>query len=398
MTLRVISTLTSGRISGVDVFAFHLTSELVRRGVDARVLLTNPDRVEIDRMPLPTGVPVEELPIERRRKRRHRRRALTDYLASAAPCIYLPNYDYDHSIVSARLPESICTVGIVHSDDPMHYDHVRLLGRFWNAVVGVSAHTTETAAGLFGRRDRVFRIPYGVPVIPTVGPGTKRRSDRLRLLYVGRIEQSQKRVFDMLALLGLLERRGLSAQLTVVGDGPARVEFEQRGRRHIEEGRLRVFSTRPNEEMPELYLDADVFLLTSAFEGMPVSLLEAMAFGCVPLVTKVKSGVPELVREGVNGLLAEVGDIEGMADQLQRLQRRPDEIERMGVEARKTIEIGEHSLNHMVDRYLELFELLTEDVATGRYRRPRPVPGELPYRRIRCRVRRNWIRWIGPLP
>jgi glycosyltransferase involved in cell wall biosynthesis len=389
MRLRVVSTLTSGRISGVDVFAMHLTEGLAKRGVDARLLFTNPDRVEIDRMPLPPSATAEQLPEESRGKRRRRRRALREYLTAIAPCIYLPNYDYDHSPVCASLPDSVATIGIVHSDDPMHYDHVRVLGRFWNAVVGVSSHTTRAAANLFPRPDRVFRIPYGVPVLPSFTPRADRKPGEIRLLYVGRLEQSQKRVLDMVELLDRLVRRRVPARLTLVGDGPARSKIEESGRRHVESGALRLLGTRRNDEMPEMYLDADVFLLTSAFEGLPVSLLEAMAFGCVPLATNVKSGVPELVQEGVNGLLVDVGDVEAMADRIERLQREPAEIERMGEAARRSMEAGEHSLDRMVDRYLELFAVVESDLRRGKFRRPRPFPGELAYRRLQCRVGRN---------
>lgn len=389
MRLRVVSTLTSGRISGVDVFALHLTEGLVKRGVDARLLFTNPDRIEVDQMPLPPHATTEQLPEDSREKRRHRRRALREYLAALAPCVYLPNYDYDHSPVCAYLPDSVATIGIVHSDDPMHYDHVRVLGRFWNAVVGVSSHTTKETAKIFPRPDRVFRIPYGVPVLPSFAPRVDRKPGEIRLLYVGRLEQSQKRVLDMIELLDRLEGRRIPARLTLVGDGPARSRIEESGRRHIEAGALRLYGARRNDEMPEMYLDADVFLLTSAFEGLPVSLLEAMAFGCVPVATNVKSGVPEVVQQGVNGFLVDVGDVEAMANRIERLQREPAEIERMGEAARRSMEAGEHSLDRMVDRYLELFSTVDLDLRSGRFRRPSPFPGELAYRRLQCRVGRN---------
>lgn len=395
MSFRVISSLTSGRISGVDVFAFHLTTGLLRRGIDSKILLTRSERVEIDQMPIPAGIPVETLPEHRRRKQRHRRAALTEYLLSQAPCIYLPNYDFDHSPISAYLPESVCTVGIVHSDDPMHYDHVRSLGRFWNALVAVSSHTAEATAMIFRRSRQVHRIPYGVPVLPSFIPRCDREPGTIRLLYVGRIEQSQKRVLDMVRLLDRLEALGVPVQLTMVGDGPTKPDVEREGRRHIERGSLRLYGTRRNDEMPELFLDSDVFVLTSAFEGLPVSLLEAMAFGCVPVVTNVKSGIPEILRSGVNGLVVEVGDIDAMARAIQWLQAEPRRIELLGESARKTIAEGEHSLEHMVSRYLELFEQLLDDVRHGRYCRPQPIPGEMIYHRWHSRIRRNLRRFLG---
>ena len=389
MNWRVISCLTSGRISGVDIFAFHLTEGLVRRGVDARILMTHPDRIELDRLPLPTGVPIDTLPKEWRSKRRYRRRALREYLKSQAPCIYIPNYDYDHSPISATLPAEIYTVGIVHSDDPMHYDHVRQLGRFWNAVVAVSqkiAHTTSTLPRVEGK---IHTIPYGVPCLNNLPTRSHESGRPLRILYVGRIEQTQKRVLDMPRILDKLKEREVPVVLTIVGDGPARAELEVAARHHIEDGTLRLLGTKLNEEMPALYQEADLFLLTSAFEGLPVSLLEAMSFGCVPVVTHVKSGVSEVVIEGQTGCLVEVGDIDGIASRIAELAANPDLRKTLAEGALSFIHQGEHSVDRMVDRYLELFANITKDSQSGIFQRPEPYFAELFIRGWQCRVRRN---------
>ncbi len=83
---------------------------------------------------------------------------------SLGECIYMPNYDFCHSPISARLPASIHTVGILHSDDAMHYDHVRQLGRFWNRVVTVSQRIAETCRAIDVPADKLLTIPYGIPI------------------------------------------------------------------------------------------------------------------------------------------------------------------------------------------------------------------------------------------
>ena len=389
MNWRVISCLTSGRISGVDIFAFHLTEGLLRRGIDARILLTHPDRVELDRLPLPASVPIDTLPKEWRSKRRYRRRALREYLKSQAPCIYIPNYDYDHSPISATLPREIYTIGIVHSDDPMHYDHVRQLGRFWDAVVAVSHKIAETTSALPRVEGRLHTIPYGVPCPADLTVRRHEPGKPLQILYVGRLEQTQKRVLDMPLILDRLKEERVPVVLTMVGDGPARAALEAAARQHLKDGTLRLLGTKLNEEMPALYQSADIFLLTSSFEGLPVSLLEAMSFGCVPVVTRVKSGVSEVVKEGETGCLVDIGDVEGIAKRIAELAAHPALRDKLASGALSFIHQGEHSVDRMVERYIDLFAHITQQSERGEFQRPTPFFAELFVRRWQCRVRRN---------
>ncbi|MBY0587857.1 glycosyltransferase family 4 protein [bacterium] len=395
MAWKIISCLTSGRISGVDIFVIHLTEELRRRGHDARILLTRAGKDEADAMPLPTSAPIETLPPDWRHKRRYRRRALRNYLLAQGPCIYMPNYDFCHSPISARLPESIHTVGILHSDDPMHYDHVRQLGRFWNRVVAVSDRIAQTCHQLKVPAERLRMIPYGVPT-PSLFPERTTSVDApIRLLYVGRIEQTQKRVFDMPLILDRLVARGVPVELTIIGDGPARAMLEEKARHHFDAGRILCMGTIPNNEMSARYREADLFLLTSAFEGLPVSLLEAMAHGCVPVVTRVESGVSQVIEPGRNGELVDVGNIETFADRIEDLFRRPERREELARSAYRTLTGGVFGIATMVDQYESLFDDIAREASSGQYRRPAPYLGEVWFREWQFRIERNWGRLTG---
>jgi glycosyltransferase involved in cell wall biosynthesis len=106
----------------------------------------------------------------------------------------------------------------------------------------------------------------------------------------------------------------------------------------------------------ELLARADVFLLPSSFEGLPVSLLEAMAQGAVPVVSAVRSGVRELVRDGENGFLVPVGDVACFAERLALLARAPEKLACMSSAARATIASGPYTVSAMCDAYVALFE------------------------------------------
>jgi glycosyltransferase involved in cell wall biosynthesis len=398
MTFKVISCLTCGRVSGVDVFTTHLTRGLRRMGIDASILLTETDEKVPDPMPLPGDIPIHRLPVTPNDSGRRRRRTLFSYLEDQAPCIYIPNYDYRHSIVSARVSDRVKIVGIVHSDDPMHYDHVYRLGKYWNAIVAVSDKIAQHSAAMEKSfADRVFTIRYGITPPATIRSRARTTGDTLRILYAGRLEHSQKRVLDLVRVLDRLTEIGVPATLTMVGSGEARADIENLGHRHLQAGRLVLTGTIPNHRMGEMYDAADVFLLTSAYEGLPLGLLEAMSHGCVPVVSAIESGIPELVQDGVNGFTAPVGDIDGFARKLTLLHRDAELAHRMAFAARQSIELGEFSADRMCEEYAKVFERIHQHSEAGLYRRPRAFVGEPLVRRTYLRAERNMKRVVSCL-
>src|SRR5262249_21337421 len=141
------------------------------------------------------------------------------YLENLAPCIYIPNYDFIHSSVSPCLSEGVAIVGIVHSDDPQHYEHVSRLGRYWNAIVAVSPPIAAQTIALdpsFCSREAV--VPYGIAVADSLRD--VREDSVLRIVYAGRLVENQKRILDLPRIVRVLVDRGVPVQLSIAGSGP----------------------------------------------------------------------------------------------------------------------------------------------------------------------------------
>ncbi len=123
----------------------------------------------------------------------------------------------------------------------------------------------------------------------------------------------------------------------IVGDGygdelaKAREEVLRRGLER------KVLFTGHRNDLLDVYVSFDVFLMTSLTEGMPNTLLEAMALG-VPSVSTAVGGVPELLGHGSGGFLAPVGDIDGLAGHVVRLLHDPELREKCGAACRDRIE------------------------------------------------------------
>jgi colanic acid/amylovoran biosynthesis glycosyltransferase len=145
----------------------------------------------------------------------------------------------------------------------------------------------------------------------------------------------------------------------IIGDGPERKELEHRAEVLGIRDRVNFHGEKTPGEIAELLENADVFLLpsrTSAngdMEGIPVSLMEAMSCGLV-VVSTCHSGIPELVADGVSGLLAGENDPDGIAAALSRLIEEPALLEKLGVKAREAVESNFNSsqLNRKLESLL----------------------------------------------
>jgi glycosyltransferase involved in cell wall biosynthesis len=192
------------------------------------------------------------------------------------------------------------------------------------------AHS-ELAAGVRARTcraDATVVIPNGVrldgprrrhPATPD-GPAT--------VLAVGRLRAPK----DFLTLVRASARLPAgSARVLVVGDGPDRDELEREIGRLGLEGTIALLGERA--DVGELLAAADVFVLPSRSEGMPMSVLEAMAAG-LPVVASDVGGVAELVADGATGLLVPAGEPAALARALARLLDDRALRERMGAAGR----------------------------------------------------------------
>jgi glycosyltransferase involved in cell wall biosynthesis len=150
-----------------------------------------------------------------------------------------------------------------------------------------------------------------------------------------------------------LKARGVAFRCVLVGDGPCREELTAARADLGLVGLVEFTGAADQSEVLAWWQRASVALLTSANEGMPVCLMEAAACG-VPAVATAVGGVPELVEEGVTGLLAPAGDHSALATALERLLGDPAWAARVGAAARKRAE-ERFSVTRQVDRLLDLW-------------------------------------------
>jgi glycosyltransferase involved in cell wall biosynthesis len=144
------------------------------------------------------------------------------------------------------------------------------------------------------------------------------------------------------------------AKFLIVGDGLARKRLEKMAE-DLAIARYVVF-TGFVENIPEIYSFTDVAILSSWSEGLPQSILQAMA-ASVPVVATKVGGVPEVVLHEKTGILIDPGDHEGLAKGIIRILNNPDESVQFTRNAKELV-LKEHSVHHMVDKIEGLYKEL----------------------------------------
>lgn len=311
-------------------------------------------------------------------------RAHLRLLAQSQPDVYVPNCVLPafYAAGYAR-QQGIPTVGVMHSDDAFYWgmvdEFVNGLERFrLSALVAVSAFMEEAVRPLAVNRLALHRIGCGVPV---PGQTAAAPGDVFRLVYIGRLVEEQKRASEVARALCAAVAHVPGVEAWIVGEGPARSDVERIVRESppADPERVRLLGRVDNHQIYSVLQECHALVLLSDYEGLPVSVMEAMAAGVVPICLEVRSGVHELVQSGVNGLLVRDRGADFVAG-VRRLRDNPEQWRRLSVAARQTI-AETYSLEACAARWADVLHSL----------RPSRAP-QLPFRPPR------WLRLPPPNP
>ena len=230
----------------------------------------------------------------------------------------------------------------------------RMLARRTTRLIAVGPEVRDDLVALgVAPPERFSVIRLGIELDERVGDGSagaelRRRfgipPERFVVGWIGRMT-GIKRVPDVLATFRALLDRDVDAQLVLVGDGPERGALEQRAH-ELGVMKRTLFAGYQTEIGP--YFDLfDALLLPSANEGTPVVAIESLAAQTPVVATRV-GGVPDVVRDGTDGFLAEVGDVEALADSLAELARDAELRARFGAAGRERV-LPRYRVSRLID-------------------------------------------------
>jgi glycosyltransferase involved in cell wall biosynthesis len=184
------------------------------------------------------------------------------------------------------------------------------------------------------------------------------------ILAVGNLLERKGHIYLLRALQSLVDQ-GLSDRwrlaIAAGWGGEERPKLDAFTAEHGLSDRVHILPHR--NDVPDLLAAADIFVMPSLWEGLPLSILEAMLTG-VPVIASATSGIPEAIVTEQHGLLVPPGDVDRLSESLARLLHDPDLRARLGSSGQARA-LSEFTIESMADAYERLFRSACSTRAMG---------------------------------
>lgn len=195
------------------------------------------------------------------------------------------------------------------------------------------------------KMEKVTIIPNSIPKSQKALP----KKEKI-LLHVGRVVISQKRADLLLDVWEQCQSQLPDWKFILVGDGPYFVEMES----EIQNRGLDRIILKGYKEPNEYYARASIFFKTSAFEGFPNTILEAISFGCIPVAFNSYPAIGHILKDKVDSILIKPYDTKKMAREITKLATDPIRLRQMQEHALETSR--KYEIDKVIEYWIHLFK------------------------------------------
>ena len=277
--------------------------------------------------------------------------------------IFIPNYFPAACYAAKWVKQSgIPTVCILHNDDNFHLKLINVfaLGDEANnisAIVGVSKLLTEIIKDQHPANVKVECLPYGAPVPQR--HSELNTNDTLKLVYIGRMMETQKRISDVTKAMCRVAKEIPGTECVLYGSGKDLQNVLDILNTDGKGLPVRYGGKLETSEVQAHLLQNHIFVLLSDYEGIPISLMEAMACGLVPVCSNIRSGMTELITQNETGFLVNDRD-DDFVNTIKKIKSDDTLWQRISELARKKI-VEEYADEKCNKQWLDLLKKLNAD-------------------------------------
>ena len=257
------------------------------------------------------------------------------------PLVFINSFSDDvHSavlILKTFFPNAIRCIDIVHNDTKITYDRHCLFQDFTDIYICVSKKIREIMIDKYLiSPKKVFYA--GQPILIDTLFNKKRieQLSPIRIGYASRLEKIQKRADLLLSFIDTLDEKDIEYILEIAGDGECFSIISNYIESRDLSDRVRLLGRLDNENMKQFWMRQDIYISFSEFEGCSLSMLEAMNYGCVPIVTDV-SGVHDYILNGNNGYICNAENMDTFTQPVKELFCDREKLIKQGEKCRKIV-------------------------------------------------------------
>lgn len=340
----------NGTWGGAEDWSHEITSSLLMRGHNT-LIIENTDSNIKNRLEAFTKQ------IERKNKRIDEiYLELIEWLIQKKPFILFNIWSTEvlwaASYIKKLYPDEIQIISSVLNDNSVLYQRQIEWHDYIDLYLCISTRIKNNLISLYGidKKKVCYRVPFVKNIRNIEKSYYKNDNSSLKIGYPCRLTSTQKRADLLPRLIEKLEKKCVNYVCNIAGDGPYEKEIVS----YINENNLcdkvRFHGKLSREELMDFLREQDIYLNFSEYEGTSLTMLEAMARGCVPVVTNV-SGVDDFIENMINGLISDVGNMEDIANNILFLDKNREKIEDF---SRKCVDIisNKCDLNEYID-YVE---------------------------------------------
>ncbi len=258
------------------------------------------------------------------------------------PVCIINNWNW-HVMIAAILakkyfPDEIFLVSVIHSDEYNWIRKVSTYEKWFDSILCVSEEIARkvTVENDVSTNKVIYRANFVDRIMPNNEKKVELNEECVKIGYAGRLEKFQKRADLLIKLIDVLENSGIKYRLSIAGIGEYFEIIKQYLKKNSLEDKVILKGFVKPDDMRSFWKNQNFSINLSDSEGMSLSMLEAMAEGTIPIVTKV-SGVDDIVISGYNGYIFEKNDLESIVNIINNVLSNKKHYYIISQRARNTI-------------------------------------------------------------
>ena len=266
---------------------------------------------------------------------------LVSDLAMKLPLVLINNWT-EHvftacCILKHYFPNDVKIISVIHGDWNVAYEKQT----YWqNSFDGIICTTSKMSSIMQNKykvkKEKLYYKELTVNFDAQFKKEYSKKEEAIRIGYAARLEPAVKRTDLLPSFIKKLEEKNIDYILEIAGDGPCFDLIKNYIHEYKLESKIKLLGYVKRDGMPEFWKRQDVFINFSKYEGSCLSMLEAMSYGVVPVVTDV-SGARDFIKNGINGFISDVEDIDSIVKNIGYLYENRGKLSEYGNICREEI-------------------------------------------------------------